>query len=679
MATYHCNFSAATNGIGTIGSPWNNPTSAQAGIVPGDTVMTSGVFQGVWTFDRAKGGVSPGAKTKWLGTLASPFVVSGGDAITGWAQCAPSRLADVGVNYAQIWEKTITKSTLLNSDPFSANICENNLQLPLCVERALTEDKFFLTRPHYYHTASSVTLAVANITGFRLPAVTDLFTKTQIDRARAYFVTLPNLPATSAVTFDATTKVISLVTPAPYGNSAFKDNFALANLLPAMKRGEWGFIDNGTTVTLFLWPQNVLSLAGAIQFSARSNAMDLNGISNVEVAFFKARQCAGRLGAHGNLVSSGGSDVYLHNFESTDTLDFGGMFGAIYMSDVDNLEMGYFDVRRSQGTFGIYCQGSGANTGQANNTPETINLMSGGYIHHYTVAYASSAAHRLFTVGNHINAFGIFWECSKQSHGNKMNAYQSSYNHLWWGIDAEQTDGFFTMQESDSIVMMFCSSSASKAAFGEARGIFQQQFVHANLGRVYGYKGGAVINCSTTPNGLDGRLNSLNSLRWGSGNVPLDRVNVWNNVYHGHGAMTTADFGTVDDWDHNVTTIGTPRGPNDVFATLAATYVNAAINDFRYAPASIVRTKPAKDLTAYVAALKIRFPKMPDADWSKDMVGEVFTWANIGMGPTKNKDAARGAQRNITYSGLTGGSSGGGGGQPTKPVFAPGFKIKVAA
>ena len=37
-----------------------------------------------------------------------------------------------------------------------------------------------------------------------------------------------------------------------------------------------------------------------------------------------------------------------------------------------------------------------------------------------------------------------------------------------------------------------------------------------------------------------------------------------------------------------------------------------------------------------------------------------------------------GKARNITYSGITGGSTGGGG-EPTRPLFAPGFKIKVAA
>lgn len=693
MATFHLNFDAATDGNGSVGSQWKLFASAQAGIAKGDTVMVSGYLGDAMVFDRAKGGLTPATKTRWLGTLANPFVVSGGEKLTGWEQCAPGRLGDIGPQYPSVFEKTVTKSSLLGSEPYSANICENNVQLPICTERAITTDAFFLTRPHYYHVASAVTTSGVTpsiqLLTMSLPAVTDLFTKVQLERAALRWVTEPNAAAFSPITYDTVTKVMTLLRPDRYENNSFNNSFALANLLPSIKRGEWGFIDNGTTVTFFLWPKSVASLAGGIEYSARSVGININGTNNLEIGFFKTRQTAGRIGASGNLFNFGVdcSDVYLHNFESTDTYAYnevltvpGEMQAAVYINGVANCELAYFDVRRAQNCFGIFSQGSGAETGQRNGTPETIKMMSGGFCHHYTCAFCSAAGHRLFTVSNHINAFAIFWECARRSHGNKMNAYQSSYNHLWWGIDAQDADGYFTYQESDSIVMAFCSSSASTAPSGDARGIVQQNRVHFNMGSVYGFKGGACFNNSITPNGLDGRLSATNSLFWGSGAVPLDRqLFVGNNLMHGSSAYKTADLATIDEFDHNVTTNGVTRGPNDVLVTLAETYVNAAINDFRIMPNSIVRTKPGKNITTLIAGLKTRFLKMPDAWWSLDMVEAAMNPASPGIGPTVNKDALRGKARNITYAGIAGGSSGGGGGAPSRPVINPNFKIRKAA
>lgn len=675
MATRYLNFDAATDGAGTIGSPWKSFDTAQANVARGDTVIVSGYLGGSMVFDPAKGGVSPAAKTKWLGEVSNPFVVSGGQRLTGWVQCTAGDAADVGANFAFIWKTTVTTSSFPGSNPFSANVCEGGAQIPICVSRALTEDKFFVTRPQYYHVASSVTLAGAQVTGFRLPAVTDLYTKLQIDRSRLYFVADPNVSAQSNVTFDAGTKVISLVTPATYENSTVKDNFALFNLLPAMKRGEWGFINNGATTTVYCWPQDVLSLAGAIEYSARDVGINLNGTSNLEIGFFKTRQCAGSIGASGNLFNTVQcSDVYLHNYESSDMLNYGGAQAAVYMASVNNLEMSYFDVRRAQGAFGIFCQGSGSNAFVAGGAAP--NLMTGCYIHHFTVAFTSSGPFRQYTFANSVVAFGIYWECARQSHGNTQNAYQSSHNLLWWGIDGEDSDGFFTYQESDSIVMAFCSASASRAPSGGARGIYEQTGAHREVGSILGFKGSYLFNCRATPNGLDGRLSSANSVKWGDSGVPNDQASVWNNVMHGD-ANDAADMTVINEWDHNVYTIGAARGPNDVLTDTTATYLNAALNDFRYTPSSIVRTKPGKNLTAVITALQARFPQF--TDWNKDMVGDTFNAAVSGVGPTVNKDAAYGQDRNITYAGIVGGSSGGGGGEPTRPVFAPGFKIKVAA
>lgn len=686
MATHYLNFDAASDGIGTIGNPWKSFDTAQSGIARGDTVIVSGTLRDTITFLPAKGGATSTSKTKWLGTPEAPFTVTGGEKLTGFVQCTSGDSNALGLgnpNMSSIWKTTITKSSLPGGDPYSANICEAGVQLPICVSRALTFDKFFITKSTYFHTASSVTLSGAQITGFRLPAVTDLHTKSQIERARVYFVGASNRALQSAIlNFDETTKVISLATPNTYENSVLKDNFALANLLPVIKRGEWGFLDNGATVTIYVWPQNVANISGGIEYSSRSKAVYINGTSNLEIGFFKAKQTAGGGLSDGNIVNYDApcSHVYIHNFESTDSLNTSDMYAGIFMNDVDDLELGYFDLRRLQNMWGLFFLGSNASAADAGN-PGAVQQMRRAYVHHFTAAYVAAAAVRMFVTADSIFAFGSFWECSKRTHANKMNAYIQCTNLLWWGIDAEDADGYFSEQDSDSIVMAFCSSSATGGPSEEsssARGIYSQQKSSTLFypGDAFGYKGGGLINCRVLPNRFADRAYS-NSVKKGDDAVPKDRHTVRNNIYHGHGsAFTAAQAAVYDDWDNNILTAGIVNGPADELIADTVLYSGTG-NTFTYPAESRARTKAAKDCTAYITSLQARFPKF--TDWDKDMVGDTFTWANVGCGPTKNKDALYGEKRNVTYAGIIGGSSGGGGGNSSRRVISPGFKIKVAA
>jgi len=258
MTTHYLNFDALSNGNGTAGSPWNSFASAQSGIVRGDTVMVSGVLRGLMEFTPSKGGVSTAARTKWLGAADNPFTVTAGEPLTGWVQCTAGDTTEVGSGFANIWKTTITKSSLPGANPYAANICEAGAQIPICVGRAITTDKFFVTDPVGYHVATTTGLSGANVVSFRLPAATDPYTRAQILTTQVNFVATPNTAVVSAVAdFDATTKVITLATPAGYESNAYKDSFALFNLLPSLKRGEWGFKDNGATATIYCYPQDV--------------------------------------------------------------------------------------------------------------------------------------------------------------------------------------------------------------------------------------------------------------------------------------------------------------------------------------------------------------------------------------------------------------------------------------
>lgn len=672
MAVYYCNFDAATDGTGTAVAPWNNPTSAQAGIARGDTVFTRGVWRGSWVFDPTKGGVSAAAKTRWIGAAADPFTVTGGEKLTGWLDCTVADQPDVGANYLSIKKKTINKSTLVGGNILAVNICENGFQLPICVSRLQTDDTFFVTKPSAMWVGTQ-TLSGTTIISYSLPSVTDLYTKTQLERGELYLVHGTNRGGKSKFIYDTVAKTMTISTLYSYAGASnpYNNNFAIGNLLPAIKRGEWGSIDNGTTVTIYLWPQDVASLANGIEYSARDVGMDINGTSNIEIAYFKARQTSIGVNKRGNLFNADStpcSGLYLHHFTSTDMLAFiaDDGYAPLYLDRVDDSEISHFDIRRIQGCWGTFFW-------------SCLRL----YVHHATMAYCSKAPVRIFTCRDSVWAFHIFWACSRAAHGNTMNGYFSCNNLLWWGIDGEDASGYFTWQASDSLVMGFLSAGGGTSANAGARAIVEQQGPDlTGPGRTYGYKGSALFNSRTVPDAASVRPTLTNSIDLATTDVPNDRWRNMNNIYHGVASATAGELALFDDNDNNIITIGTQTfGPADQLTTLTDMYVAPQLNKYLYKTTALARTKQAKDLTTYIETLKLRFPQFKD--WDKDMLGDTFTWTpgplHIGCGPARNKDAVFGEARKITYSGLSGTLEGGGGGTPSRPVLSSGFKIKVAA
>ena len=260
-----------------------------------------------------------------------------------------------------MFKGSVTTASFPGGNPFTANLCENGVQLTICNERADRSDGFFLSKPDYYHVADAPVLSGVNVTGFRKPSVTDLYTKAQIDGSQCWFLRDPNNAGTASVNFDTGTKTIELLGgPYIYEDNAFKDSFALFNLLPAMRQGEWGFVNSGTTTTVYVWPRDEASIPGGISYSVRPKGIDLNGASHIEMAHFEVRQISSNTGSEAPVYSGGGEDVHLHHFEVADCQGAPNVYSAITMSKVDDLHMHDFAVHRGQGIGGVFLQGDGA-------------------------------------------------------------------------------------------------------------------------------------------------------------------------------------------------------------------------------------------------------------------------------------------------------------------------------
>ena len=725
MATIHVNASAAPGGDGTsAATAFRTISQAVTATAGGDTVrVAGGIYRETVYLDGSKSG-SAVAPTRILGDAADPFVISGGEPLPGLVPCTAGDAAVAGPNWPRMYKTTLARSFFPGDDPNAGNLCEGGVQMTLAAERANRSDTFFLSKPAYYHVADTVQLSGADILGFRKPSVTDSYTKTQLDRCRVYFVAEPNKSIADDVVFDTATKTIRFAGGGyVYENNSYKDSFALFNLIPAMRAGEWGYAESGPDVTIYVWPTTPANVAdGLIEYAARSRCIHTDDADHFEIADFVARttgapyrgltQCA--------VYLKGGEFGHLRNFLVKNTYSVaGGAYAAVMSDGTTDLHLHDFKIERAQGLFGMYLVGSnsgaadwpyikfsgssrawsegevvtgvmsGARTtplfqywssdgtsgryyyepesrsgdfldgealavnGQAAGTcgkdgnyndqgdAAAVNQSLRGRIHDFEIDYVSSASIRAFTIKDWAIHHGLVHHAAEQSHGNTINFYQGCHNCLVWGLNGQGSEGYYTWQESDGIVLAFCAASANGGASGGARAIFEQQNRYSELpGVAYGWKPSAVINCRTIPTPERASETRYgNSLNVSNESWPENKFYVNNNIYHGHDGEK---FVGIIDWDYNINTAlgkGTGTvGANDVVQGWDVTYVDAGTSDFRYLPTAGIRSKAGKNLSSMITDFKARWPHVPADVFTRDMVGDTIDWSNPPIGPTVNLD-----------------------------------------
>ena len=204
MAEWHVNGAASASGSGTgAATAFRTLAEAVAASRGGDTIrVAGGIYRETMSLSGKSGTLSN--PTRVLGDPLDPFVISGGEALPGLVPCVLADAVYVGDNWSQMRKTTVSAGIFPGGDPYAGNLCEDGVQMPICVERADTTDDFFLTKAGYYHKADSITKSGSDITGFVKPSVTDLYTKAQIENAECNFVQGSNRAGVSAVTFDTT-------------------------------------------------------------------------------------------------------------------------------------------------------------------------------------------------------------------------------------------------------------------------------------------------------------------------------------------------------------------------------------------------------------------------------------------------------------------------------------------
>ena len=631
--------SVAASGDGTsAATAFKTFDEAKAAMSAGDVIYVEGGVYPPMIMSGMSGTV--GNRTVVKGNPANRFIVSGGTALTGLIPCTSSDSAVVGSNWANMKKATVNINTLPNSDVRAANLCENGVQMPLATDRANMADTFFIGQPTSFHTADQTYVVGGNVEGFRKTSVTNAYTKAQIERARVYYVYNNNRLGDSAVaSFDTATGKITLTdTSQPYETSALKDNFALINILPNMKQGEHGYVDNGDgTATFYVWPANAGS---TIEYSTNATGIDLSGVEHLELQNFEVRQFATTSNAEAPILidnnavfgTANKKDILIHHGTVHDCLQADLGYAMVYAKDIDDLEVHDVTFTRAQGFFGIFAHGSA----HGSTNPANMTHGRGLYIHDCNFDFISSAPVRLYTQRDAIVAHCKLTNTSKQTHGNTMNAYQWCHNVLFFGINGHDADGFATWQKSAGISWVCCAFSASRAISGGSRALFRQPSSSATSpGIALGYDGAYILQNRLVPNELDPTAN--NSIRVSNGNDTSDVQYVANCIIHGEGAESMS---AVSYWDYNYTTLGTVTGANSVASTKEATYVDPLALDFTVKAGAPLRTITAKDVSAYINTLRGLYPKLEaDGGFDRDMNGAAIDWTTPFIGPTVDLDA----------------------------------------
>jgi len=255
---------------GTLGSPKLTISGAMSIATAGQVIrVKAGTYRETVSF-AGKGG-SVGDRTTVARYGTDVVKVTAANALTGWTQCGAGDAtvlgAVLGVVSSPVYKKTIAKSTIASSNPRAAFPFENGVKLNACMARSpnpLYPESEGVTEE--WLTATTTVTSGGLITGYRLSSLTSLYTTAQIQNADVVFYGVPNLNYRTKVSSfgagtDAVANTINLTDDTrTYAATANKDKFALINILPALKAGEWGFTDDdATNCTIYIYPTNPAS------------------------------------------------------------------------------------------------------------------------------------------------------------------------------------------------------------------------------------------------------------------------------------------------------------------------------------------------------------------------------------------------------------------------------------
>ncbi|WP_035898081.1 hypothetical protein, partial [Labrenzia sp. DG1229] len=260
--------------------------------------------------------------------------------------------------------------------------------------------------------------------------------------------------ATKTIYFDQTgiTDIRRTLESNPY-----KNRFILVNLLPMMRRGEWGFVDNGATVDLYFWPSDVGNVNVNIEYSRRGYCIDVTGKSHLNfksIILERSSSAGDKNDGHyafnaGNSVGASpyATDIELDNVWVRDTYRSESSYAPIWMRHVNNFKVSQSTVSDAVNQFGIQATGPFWN--------EYDSSPTGTWIDRCVVLRADQSPIRLYGLKDFIVSRGHYINCGQAAHANKGNIYGGGHNGLWIHNYWWACPGYWTFQRSSGQFFVF--------------------------------------------------------------------------------------------------------------------------------------------------------------------------------------------------------------------------------
>jgi hypothetical protein len=573
-------------------------------------------------------------------------IISAGTALTGGVACTVADLAEVGANWASIYKFTVTTASIASSDPRAALVSEGDI--PLAYAMAWAVDPRFpnlSTATSQWAIADQV-ISQANpsvvtpgeenhIIGYKLPAMTDLYTQAQIERGYVYWHGFPNVNKQSPVTsYNTTTKVVAFDGVAA---NAFLENtgdiyqkaFAIGNVLPAMKRGSWGFITSGGNTTLYVWPFSTGSIASGMQYATRGGCVTLGTNTEIRGLEFTMAASAGTNIADGDYaVECGGTgkktNVRIKNCRTFNTWRSAfNSYGGIWIGNVDDLLMEDVTIDNAFGTFGFFAQGNGTGGQRARIRRVLING-------------SEKSPARLF---NQFNAFVsnlyVVEPSGLAAHANKTNFYEGCDKVLYHNCFFGGASGYLTWAETSRIAVVGCFIPSNYKG-DDFRAIVDQNSATDTPAAILGQSGASYILRNTTVPFFVSP-DATQSIDLGSANNMEVTYTVAANILGG-ARINQSGGPPLDRAAGNYFTTGSVLNASDTLSTNDATYTNHIVGDVSYKATAPIRSSGTTDISAEIAVIKSWFPDITNAEFDKDIYGNTVNWAAVKPGVSDNYD-----------------------------------------
>lgn len=588
-------------------------------------------------------------------------VLNAGEVLTGWTQCTGADAAVLGsVTPANIWKRTgLAKTDIASSDPFGMNLIENGEKLPMARTWGRVSDRpLFLDNPlDYIQAESTVTEVVAGpitqIRGWVLPTSYASLTSAQVLQTVVRYIAEPNANrADRPASYNAATRTItSTATDETYENNDYKDSIALFNLIPAMTQGQWGFVDNGSTVDVYCWPKNTANLSASMEYARRSVVIDLTNAYNFEFAGFvvaNASSTSTNPADGGHAISSTSTTArsggILRNLKVKNTERFRNGYGVFDIKTIGDLSITGCTVDTAIGQFGMFLRGQTGDT-----TAGSVGLgwspMVGANVSNNLIRFTESGPFRIYSSRDLAITRNVMEFCGMSTHSNKISVYEQCHNVLIAFNRFRGANGYITWQESSDIViiandMIVSYNAADSGNIG--RGVEDQNGNNvlkpgpARFDVAYRptVNGSLAHNNRVAPYDLFGATENR-SFNIGSTETTVF-WSAYNNLINGSNNTIPSQI-TAFDRNFYTNGSGVPGfDANSQFSTAASTYVDHTVANLTIAPGSAVRSMAGQNLSATIAALGTRFPQV--TDWTTDIAGNSINWATPPIGPCASYD-----------------------------------------